>query len=375
MALLTYNVFAGYEQKITVPAPVLQDSWVSTPSYLEHKINVKSNIHKRKEDLKLNTKYTIRYEVFDYVNCTVNVRVGTTDGIVRSANGTYSQDFVIQNEEDKLITFVSDGILKVRNIVFVEHIIETENIPFSDPTKFQNKSWTLSFSLYTKTWVSWHSYIPYYYIHNQANLYSFEGQRNIWKHNIDGLYQNYYGRKAPMILEFVVNSPTLQTRIAEDLTLITKARRWNTTEQQYYDERFITFNKMIAYNDTSTTGEQEIVVKDTMANPASWYQHQITNIPGKILATRKERNWNLNQIRNYRVDPSIPIFSSAWSKTQTEFYIDKVPNQSNIDFNMSWNNTEMLRDKFVVIRLKFDTFDDVNLIFNFSLETQQISNR
>ena len=45
-------------------------------------------------------------------------------------------------------------------------------IPFSDANYFCNKSWTLSFNFNTKTWVSFHSYIPNFYIAENNFFYS-----------------------------------------------------------------------------------------------------------------------------------------------------------------------------------------------------------
>jgi hypothetical protein len=45
-------------------------------------------------------------------------------------------------------------------------------IPFTDATYFCNKSWTLSFNFNTKTWVSFHSYIPNFYIAENNFFYS-----------------------------------------------------------------------------------------------------------------------------------------------------------------------------------------------------------
>jgi hypothetical protein len=41
-----------------------------------------------------------------------------------------------------------------------------------DPVYFCNKSWTLSFNLNTKSWISFHSYIPNYYIAENNFFYS-----------------------------------------------------------------------------------------------------------------------------------------------------------------------------------------------------------
>lgn len=377
MALLTLNVYAGYEKQIVIPSSAMQDSWDSFPGYLEHKLNVKSSIHKKVSSLKLNTLYRITYEVYDYINCTVQLKVGSQEGAVRSGPGIYTESFMINSEADKTLSFVSDGLLKIRGLAFEEKVFITESIPFTDKTMFQNKSWTLSYSFYSNSWISWHSYMPLYYIHNQSNLYSFVGieDTHVWKHNAEGIYQTYYGQRYPFIVEFVACSNPLQTQLWDDLTILTKARTYDPTTKQFIDDRFITFNKMIAYNDRQSTGEVLVVVKDTQPNPENWYSQQVVNTPGTILITRKEKDWNLNELRDNVADPTKALFSSAWVDIGNGYYMDKVPNPANIDFEKDWNDMESLRDKYLAVRLKFDNFDNVNLIFNFSLESEQISSR
>jgi hypothetical protein len=117
------------------------------------------------------------------------------------------------------------------------------------------------------------------------------------------------------------------------------------------------------------------VVKDTQANPQNWLFQQLVNTFGTALITRKERNWNINDIRDYIDDPNKPLFSASWAKLQGAYFTDKVVNTSNINANKPWDQIEMLRDKFIVIRLRFDNFEDVNLIFNYALDTESTSNR
>lgn len=375
MAIMQLNVFAGYTKQIIVPPAALTNTWDITPGYLYHKLNVKSTVHKAVPLLKTNTVYKITYEVFDYVSCSVYLKVGTHEGTVRTANGIYTETFLVSAESDKTLTFVSDGVLKIRAIQYEEKEVITTNIPFTDPTKFENKSWTLSYSFYSNSWISWHSYMPLYYIHNQSNFYSFIGDAKVWKHNIEGFFQNFYGQQYPFIVEYVPSKTPISTDIWEDLTYITEARRWDNVNQQYRDERFITFNKLTAYTSRGSTGELVVRVKDTMPQPEDWYFHQIQNVPGEILITRKERDWNLNELRDYTVDPAQPLFTKDWSKLKFSYYVDKVVNTANINYLKNWDELEMLRDKFMIVRLKFDNFSDVNLILNYTLETEQDSNR
>jgi hypothetical protein len=374
----------GFEEILNIQfnAPVIipttgwvPNNWNVTPTYLEHLITARTVVYKNITALKIKTVYRITYEVYNYLSGSVYLKVGTQEGVSRFGNGIYTETFMIDVEGDKVLSFISNGSLRVRNIQYEEKVFTTLNRPFTDVTRFENKSWTISYSFYSNSWISWHSYLPLYYIHNQNSLYSFMlGSRAIWKHNIEGIFHKFYGINYPFIVEYVPQ-PSLETKTWEDLTLITKARRWNTTEKEYQDERFITFNKMIAYTDRGSTGEISLVVKDTQANPQNWLFQQLVNTFGTALITRKERNWNINDIRDYIDDPNKPLFSASWAKLQGAYFTDKVVNTSNINANKPWDQIEMLRDKFIVIRLRFDNFEDVNLIFNYALDTESTSNR
>lgn len=365
-----------YTASVDIPTTgwSLSSGWSLVSGKLSHSLNVRTITYKNIAALKLNTVYRFTYTVSEYTSGYVYIKVGDKEGIKRTANGTYTETFLIPANGDGTISFIANNVLKVNNISYEEKQFITTNIPFTDVTAFENKSWTVSYSFHSTSWISWHNYLPFYYIHNQSSLYSFYGDRNIWKHNIEGIFTKYYGINYGFVVEYV-SPASLQTQIYEDITFRTKARRWNVTEKEYQDERFITFNKMIAYNDNQCTGEVSLVVKDTQASPQNWLFQQLVNEFGKILITKKEDNWNLNDIRDYIDDPSKPLFSTTWAKLQGVYFTDKVVNTANINSTKPWNEIQMLRDKFIVIRLKFDNFEDVNLVFNYALDTESISNR
>lgn len=252
----------------------------------------------------------------------------------------------------------------------------TVKLSFTNTDFFENKSWTKSYSFHNdpKTpWVGYHSYIPNYYIHTQNAVYiSKVGDVRIFRANQEGRFQTYFEHLFPFIVEYVsVNNP-VEGKIIEGLKLMTKARRYNALSQEFVDEHYITFNKMTAFNNRQSTGELLVKVKDTQPNAQDWYQQQIVNDAGVVLAERNERAWNLNEFRDNVIDYTKPLFSTAWVDIKNLYFIDKVENSSVIDFNKSWEQLQNFRDKYIVIRLKFDIFDDVNLIFNHSLETEQV---
>jgi hypothetical protein len=252
----------------------------------------------------------------------------------------------------------------------------TTQIMLNNTDYFENRSWTISYSFHTNTWVSYHSYLPNYYIRGKNNFYSFDANSNkIWKHNQEGGYQTFYDVYHPFIIEFVKTSTPLLDSITEDFTIQTLARKWIATTGQFVDERFVTFNKMTAYNRYQSTGEVILVAKDTQADANDWLEHQVQNIAGSVLINKVEGNWNVNDIRDNVVDYEIPLFTSDWLSIKNQYFIDKVANLAAIGFNKSWDQLQSLRDKYMVVRLKFDNFDNTNLILNFSLVTEQPSIR
>ena len=51
-------------------------------------------------------------------------------------------------------------------------IVTRTPISLTDPEFFCNKSWTVSFNMNTKTWTSFHSYLPNWYIGDNNFFYS-----------------------------------------------------------------------------------------------------------------------------------------------------------------------------------------------------------
>ena len=58
-------------------------------------------------------------------------------------------------------------------------------------TYFEDNSWTLSYSLDTQSWASYHDYTPYGMVNTRNLLYSFNYDE-VYKHNIPNKYARYY---------------------------------------------------------------------------------------------------------------------------------------------------------------------------------------
>lgn len=249
--------------------------------------------------------------------------------------------------------------------------IDGTEIPMQNIIEYDN-SWTISFSLRNNTWVSWHSYIPNFYITVPEKFYSWvQGNNNLWIHNKLGHFQTYYGNHNPHIIEYISVSNPLNTKVWNYINLQTEAKTYDVDTKQYVDNRFITFNKAVIYNSRQCSGELDLVTK---TEDSDFMMDQVinTNLNQSII-DRNERDWFINDFRDIRIDYSKPVWNSNISSLQSEYYIDKVLNTSTMDINKDWTQLESFRDKYLAVRLIFDNFADKKLITNFSIENEQQS--
>jgi hypothetical protein len=235
-----------------------------------------------------------------------------------------------------------------------------------------NNSYTLSYSLKEEKWISWHSYLPSFYFRTQEKFYGWkQGGAAIYKFNKKNHYQTFFDVLYPFIVEYV-DTYGLQTSICDAISFQTEAKQYSTQYEDYIDKKDITFNKLLVYNTHQISGLRNLVTKKIGAN---YLKEQLTNNINDIVISRSERNWNINELRDLRINHDIPMFSKKLVDLQSAYYIDKIVNSSCINYNKSWMEMESFRDKFLVVRLIFDTFDNTRLIMNFSTQDEKPSQR
>ncbi len=259
-----------------------------------------------------------------------------------------------------------------------------EGIVIEEPIEADN-SWTMSYSLKQGNWVSWHSYLPNFYINIPEKFYSWKyGNDNLWKHNVESNYQNFYGQMHPFIIEYVSLSTPIITRIWEYLTMLVEAKQFNINHNEFVDVNNKFFDKLIAYNSRQCSGVMNIKVKDADEDSQDYLYEQVNNLDNdEIIVDRNERNWTINNLRDIRTNYNEPIFISKLTSLQDTYFIDKIINDAAIDYNKDWTEMESFRDKYLVVRLIFDNFASndseidgaTKLIMNFSIENETQSFR
>lgn len=248
-------------------------------------------------------------------------------------------------------------------------------LSFTNKEYFQDKSFTISFSPIDKTWISWHSYLPTYYMFTPNNLFSFESNEdfNIYKHNKKGDYLTFYGQDCKHYFEFVSPMKPLETNISEYVKYKSTATKYESNGEDKREDRDTTFKGVVIYNDEQCTGDNLLVIKNKA--DVDYYVNQVVNSIGNIIVSKNESYWSFNDFRDYRNDYSDSIFDSSWTAIQSQYFIDKIVKASGINLSKNWWELQQFRSNFVVIRLMFEGNNDVQLTTQYIADSKKTSIR
>ena len=109
-------------------------------------------------------------------------------------------------------------------------------------------------------WVSFHSYYPQGYFNNRKDLFSYIDGK-IYKHNIEGDYQTFYGDKESHIILTNVSDPSLNCYSIESIETFTEA---DTIIEGYPVGNIeTTFDTMAVWNNYQSTGTMPVSTEET----------------------------------------------------------------------------------------------------------------
>lgn len=238
-----------------------------------------------------------------------------------------------------------------------------------DPNYFCSVSFTLSYSFKIQAWVSFHSYLPNYYLDNVDQFYS--GRNDVeqfYIHNKDiNNYNTFYGRIEPYILEYPF-AYKIQDEIMQSVSDYTKV------QQVLGQVRFIQlddvyFNKAIIYNDQQCTGILNLIPKPKN-NLNGYMKYPMLKPFGKdILVVKSNNIYNYNGFWDLVKDYLQPI----WQENCVALPTDKALNQINMDYSSRSFKKYSIIAKDARIRHILDNRGDVRLISQFILTDNQSS--
>lgn len=285
--------------------------------------------------------------------CKSNDPILDLNGIL-APNYTYTDYIYCPPTEEKVTTNVPNKLI----------------VSLEDNTYFCNKSWTISFSFLTNTWVSWHSYQPNYYI--EYNKYFQAGINgdipSIWDHNSTfALFNNFFGTAYPYIIEypFVYKFADEILQNVKEYCTILKYTDFNRSTEP---KETIYFNKSILFTGQQCSGVRNLIPKNNhdLSQNRSYPKYNIDSID--ILVSKSDHFYNYNQFWDIVQDPNNDIWSNICGTT----FGNKILNDSNLDYGIRSFKKYQLRSKDCKIRHILDNRNDIKIISKFILtETEK----
>ena len=197
----------------------------------------------------------------------------------------------------------------------------------------------------------------------------------LWTHLIDHtIYNSYYGITEPYVIEY----PFAYQYRDE---ILQNVEDYNKVYEYFYDGLNVSdrnnriqlddewFNKAIVYNDQQSSGILKLYAKP-VNNMYEYMQYPKFNTDSKsILWTKSDNMYQYNTFWSLVKDKRQPLFLT----TCETLNIDKVVNQTNMDYSMRAFRKDTIRAKDVKIRHILDDKDNITIVTQFIIEPAQIS--
>lgn len=238
---------------------------------------------------------------------------------------------------------------------------QEEEIQLSDTNYFCNHSFTISYDFDNQAWISFHSYLPNYYVGNNNTFYA--GLPNsIWKHNATySLFNNFFGSIAPYIIEYPYYFQG-SSEILQNIKDYTRVLEY-TNERTYIQTDDTYFNKAILYTPQQCSGLL-LLTRKPVNNLSLYNTFPKYNTDSKeILYTKSSSFYQFNTFWSLVIDKREPLFISSCQNLS----IYKELNQENMSYSKRSYKKEPLRDKELKVRMILDNTSGSKLISAFTL--------
>lgn len=240
-------------------------------------------------------------------------------------------------------------------------------IELSDTNYFCDVSFTISYSFVSKSWTSFHSYLPRFYV-GDLNKFHTGNETSIWTHNINETsYNNFYGNIEPYILEYPIAYQG-HDEILQSIRDYTKVNRITNTSS-FVQTNTDFFNKAIIYNDQQCSGTINLIPKPKN-NLSAYLTYPKYNIDSRdVLFVKSDNFYNYNGFWDIVKNHDEPI----WLPDCTSNSENKVLNTSNLEYlNRSYKKYP-IRAKDCRVRHILDDKSTVRLTSQFISSESQIS--
>ena len=241
-------------------------------------------------------------------------------------------------------------------------------LEFTDTSYFCNKSWTISYSPLTKTWISFYSFVPNYFIGHENYFQTGinypqdldSDKIGVWNHLITNKsYQVFYGTLYPFITDVVIKEE-LYNKQLNSVEYQADFLRFQNDFDYFYNQK-VTFNKMLIWSENRNTGVLELVpqVSNNMALGVLYPKANPNST--SVLVTRKENNWRVNQFSDIVVNKNNDVPPMALN---CHPYLKEVNPGAVNYYKPTFQRSKMTSDYFT-LRLINDVYSNYKIIDKF----------
>jgi len=260
------------------------------------------------------------------------------------------------------------------------YVLRTGNtktrIRLDDTRYFEDKSWTVAYSPKLKNFISFYSFLPNFFVpqlgHFQTIINRAQGA-SIWNHNLSPfVYQTYYGKLYPYILEYAVNSIPINHTVTS-VSLFAEIQEYYT-RQNYYslstadrkNKNTANFTKAIIYNREQSSGIVNLI-PEQFGNTRQKLQYPRVGTSGiDTILSRRENKFTFNGFWNIAAQANgQSLWTSDWADLAAQYPIDKLPNTKAVrNVSVSFQKNKIKSD-FTRVRLiqdRYNRYKFVNII-------------
>jgi hypothetical protein len=197
----------------------------------------------------------------------------------------------------------------------------------------------------------------------------------IWSHlRNPEIYNTFYGTTQPYVIEYPFAYQYMD-EILQNVKDYTKTYKYINGTQVFAEEPNkievddVWFNKAVLYNGQQSTGVLELAPKPKH-NLKEYMKYPVYNADSKVITYTKSDNfYQYNTFWSLVRNKSVPLFVNSCENLS----VDKVVNQSNMDYSKRSFKKEPLRAKDLKVRHILDNRSDAHLVSQFIVTPSQIS--
>jgi hypothetical protein len=231
---------------------------------------------------------------------------------------------------------ISGGIINIPEAPAIDSTYTVTIYPYT------KNSFTVAYNDIIDAFTSFYGYTPSVYINDQVSIFSpADDLKTIYRHDV-GPHGVFYNQ-APQAskLKLIINQAPAETKVFDNYELVTESIDLSSGANIVDDF----FDRIRLYNDYQNTDFQTLPIDNN-----------------KTIAKRKERTWNLSNLRNRVLyyDYNAPITPVPSPDIFNPFYL------STTDPSILGDKVfgERMRDKYLLVDLEYDNIENYRFILH-----------